>query len=115
MAQTPQSVLEARVRAAVEAIAPGASVSGAIVTTARDAAHGDYSTPVAMQLAKQLKQPPLAIAEQLAAALDVAGVATDVTVAPPGFVNLRVDQTWLAQRVGDLVGDDRAGVDLAER
>jgi len=115
MGATPQSVLDARVRAAVDAIAPGATISGSAVTTAKDPQHGDYSTPVAMQLAKQLKQPPLAIAEQLAAALDVTGVATDVTVAPPGFVNLRIDRAWLATRVGDLVGDDRAGVDVAAR
>src|SRR5687767_3372830 len=83
MAQTMQSLLEARIRAAVSAIAPEASLSGAIVTTARDPQHGDYATPVAMQLAKQLKQPPLAIAEQLAAVLDVSGLALAPTVAPP--------------------------------
>lgn len=111
MGATPQSVLEARVRAAVAAIAPDASIAGVAVTTARDPDHGDYSSPVAMQLAKQLKQPPLAIAERLAAALDVAGVAGPPTVAPPGFVNLTIDPAWLAARLSELVGDDRAGVD----
>src|SRR5688500_5076889 len=113
MADTMQSLLEARIRAAVAAIAPEATLSGAVVTTARDPQHGDYATPVAMQLAKQLKQAPLAIAEQLAAALDVTGLATDVTVAAPGFVNLRVDPAWLSRRIGDLVGDARAGVEVA--
>ena len=113
MAETMQSLLEARIRAAVAAIAPDATLSGAIVTTARDPQHGDYATPVAMQLAKQLKQAPLAIAEQLAGALDVSGLATDVTVAPPGFVNLRVDPAWLSARMSELVGDDRAGVEPA--
>ena len=113
MADTMQSLLEARIRAAVAAIAPEAALSGAIVTTARDPQHGDYATPVAMQLAKQLKQAPVAIAEQLAAALDVTGLATDVTVAAPGFVNLRVDPAWLSRRIGDLVGDERAGVEVA--
>jgi arginyl-tRNA synthetase len=113
MAETMQSLLEARVRAAVEAIAPGATLNGAIVTNARDPQHGDYSTPVAMQLAKQLKQAPLAIAERIAAELDVAGLAGPPTVAPPGFVNLTIDPAWLAGRISELVGDDRAGVDLA--
>lgn len=115
MAETLQSLLEARVRAAVEAIAPGATIAGAVVTAAKDPAHGDYSTPVAMQLAKTLKQAPLAIAQQLADALDLSGLGTDVTVAPPGFVNLRADPVWLAGRVGDLVGDDRAGVERSDR
>ncbi|MEA3055013.1 MAG: arginyl-tRNA synthetase [Actinomycetota bacterium] len=114
MGATPQSLLEARVRAAVEAIAPDAIVNGALVTTARDPQHGDFSSPVAMQLAKQLKQAPLAIAEQLAAAVDVAGIAEPPTTAAPGFVNFRVDGSWLAGRIGELVGDDRAGIDQAE-
>src|SRR4051794_32449720 len=115
MPHTMQSLLEERVRAAVAAIAPDATLSGAIVTSARDPQHGDYSTPDAMQLAKQLKQAPLAIAERIAAELDVTGLAEAPTVAPPGFVNLKVDARWLAHRVSDLVGDDRAGVDLAAR
>ncbi|HVM51666.1 MAG TPA: arginine--tRNA ligase [Acidimicrobiales bacterium] len=113
MGSTPQSLLDARVRAAVEAIAPGAELAGAVVTTAKDPAHGDYSTPVALQLAKQLKQAPLDIAERLAAALDVTGLAGPPTVAPPGFVNLTIDPGWLAGRLGELVGDERAGVERA--
>jgi arginyl-tRNA synthetase len=115
MGSTPQSLLDARVRAAVATIAPDAVVNGALVTTARDPQHGDFSSPVAMQLAKQLRQPPLAIAEQLAAAVDVAGLAGPPTTAAPGFVNFRLDPAWLAARIGALVGDDRAGVDRVER
>jgi arginyl-tRNA synthetase len=114
MAETMQSLLEARVRAAVDVIAPGATVNGAIVTTGRDPQHGDFSSPVAMQLAKQLKRAPLAIAEQLAGAVDVSGLAEPPTTAAPGFVNFRVDGGWLAGRVSELVGDDRAGVDRAD-
>lgn len=115
MGSTPQSLLDARVRAAVAAIAPDAVVNGALVTTARDPQHGDFSSPVAMQLAKQLKQAPLAIAEQLAAAIDVSGLADPPTTAAPGFVNFRIASSWLANRVSELVGDDRAGVDRVDK
>jgi arginyl-tRNA synthetase len=114
MGATPQSLLEDRMRAAIAAVAPDAVVNGALVTTARDPHHGDFSSPVAMQLAKQLKQAPLAIAEQLAATVDVTGIAEPPTTAAPGFVNFRVDGSWLAGRIGELVGDDRAGVDQAD-
>jgi arginyl-tRNA synthetase len=113
MATTMQSLLEARVRAAVSAIAPEATLSGSIITAAKDPQHGDYATPVAMQLAKPLKQAPLVIAEQLRAVLDISGLATEATVAPPGFINFKVDPAWLSDRVGALVGDARAGVELA--
>jgi arginyl-tRNA synthetase len=115
MAETMQSLLEARVLAAVEAIAPGASVKGAVVTAAKNPEHGDFATGAAMQLAKPLGQAPLAVAERLAAALDVAGIATVVGVAAPGFVNLRADPAWLANRIAELVGDDRAGVERVDR
>ena len=111
MAESLQSLLESRLRAAVAQLAPEATISGAVVTTARDPQHGDYSSPVAMQLAKQLGEAPLAIAERIAAAVELAGIASTPTVAPPGFVNIKVDPAWLAGRMSELVGDDRAGVD----
>ncbi|RJF43247.1 arginine--tRNA ligase [Actinomyces sp. 2119] len=53
--------------------------------------HGDWSTNVAMQLAKKARTTPRALAELLAGRLaDVAGVAR-VEVAGPGFLNIRLD------------------------
>ncbi len=58
-----------------------------------DPSFGDIATPVALGLAKPLRRPPRAIAEELAARLrGVPGVAA-VEVAGPGFVNLRIDRT----------------------
>ncbi len=104
-------LLAERVRAAVaEAFGPGVSAPEPLVLPARDPRHGDYATSVAMALARQLKEPPPALAGRLVAALDVADLCEPPTVAG-GFVNLRLRPEWLAGRVADLLGDDRAGLE----
>lgn len=56
-----------------------------------DGSHGDYATPVCMQMAKTAKQPPRALAEQLRTRLladaQVARLVEDIQVAGPGFIN----------------------------
>lgn len=75
--------------------------------TRPESQYGDYATNVAMQLAKPLHQNPRAIAEQIKTALEQSDYFSDVTIAGPGFINLRVsaqdlhDQLELGFR-GDL-------------
>lgn len=52
---------------------------------------GDYATNVAMRLAGQLHRRPRDIAEEIKAKLDGLGLFSDVSIAGPGFINLRVD------------------------
>ena len=52
---------------------------------------GDYATNVAMRLAGQLHRRPRDIAEEIKAKLDEMGLFSDVSIAGPGFINLRVD------------------------
>ena len=57
----------------------------------RNRDHGDYSTNVALQLAKKAGTNPRALAERLATRLrEVPGVTT-IDVAGPGFLNITVD------------------------
>jgi arginyl-tRNA synthetase len=53
---------------------------------------GDFSTAVALKLAKSLKRKPIEIAEELAARLREEQVPqiAEITVTPPGFINFRV-------------------------
>src|SRR5215510_5996725 len=55
----------------------------------KQAQHGDYSSPIAMQLARQLRQSPDATAQALvSAALPSEWVTAEVS--RPGFINFRV-------------------------
>lgn len=51
---------------------------------------GDYATNVAMRLAKPLHQAPRQIAEQIVSSLQQTGLFGGITIAGPGFINLRV-------------------------
>src|SRR5918999_4795015 len=54
--------------------------------------HGDYASSVALKLARPLRRAPAAIAEAIATHLRArAGdVLEDVSVAAPGFINVRL-------------------------
>ena len=55
----------------------------------REPGHGDWTTNLAMTIAKPLRRPPRAIAEALAAAFPESGVFEKPEVAGPGFLNFR--------------------------
>jgi arginyl-tRNA synthetase len=66
-----------------------------VVLTRPDAQFGDYATNVALQLAKPLGKNPRDIAEEIAAKLRENEDFTDVTVAGPGFINIRLGDAAL--------------------
>ena len=66
-----------------------------VVLTRPDAQFGDYATNVALQLAKPLGKNPRDIAEEIAAKLRENEDFTEVTVAGPGFINIRLGDAAL--------------------
>lgn len=73
---------------------------------------GDYASPVALQLAKPAKMPPLKIAEAIAAHVPASEMVADVTVSPPGFVNFTLSPGWLAGQVDRILSDGATFADL---
>ncbi|MGH2513077.1 MAG: hypothetical protein ACRDGQ_10355, partial [Candidatus Limnocylindrales bacterium] len=81
--------------------------------------HGDLATNLALKLARPLRRAPLAIAEALAAELnresnDHSSAAStpieSASVAPPGFINLRLaDASLDGVLAGILAEPDRWG------
>lgn len=69
-----------------------------VIEIPKDKSHGDYSTNVAMQLTRMLKNNPRKIAEAVVEALDKD--AADIErceIAGPGFINFTIKNTSLAQ------------------
>ena len=58
---------------------------------------GDYATSVAMKLAGPLGRNPREIAEEIAGALRETGQFSNVDIAGPGFINLRISDTKLLE------------------
>jgi arginyl-tRNA synthetase len=64
---------------------------------------GDYASAVAMQVQKQVGKPPIEIAKTIQAHLPQAEFISAVEIAPPGFLNFRLSDPWLAHRVDDII------------
>jgi arginyl-tRNA synthetase len=74
---------------------------------------GDYQSNAAMGLAKTLGQKPRDVAEQIKAKLDLGGMAEQVSIAGPGFINVKLSHPWLAAELQNLLPQERLGVDKA--
>jgi len=71
----------------------------------RDATHGDLATNAAMVLAKPAGTNPRALAEALAGELRALPEVAEVSVAGPGFINLRLhDDVW-REEIATIVGE----------
>src|SRR4029450_9675852 len=73
----------------------------------RDVAHGDIATNAAMVLAKAAKKKPRDIAEPLLARLKANPDVVDGAVAGPGFINLKISDTFWRDRLRDCL---KAGI-----
>ncbi len=75
---------------------------------------GDYATPVCLQLARVARMAPLKIAQALAEHLPTMPFLAGAEVAPPGYVNFRLSERWLADQVDTVLktGDRFGCVDV---
>ena len=64
--------------------------------------HGDWASNAAMQLAPVARAAPMRIAEVLAAHFDPPPSVAEVSIAAPGFLNLRLDPGWVAAQVDPI-------------
>ena len=85
--------LLAALAAELETLAPGGAARAAFESP-KVAAHGDFACTAAMQLAKPLKLNPRQVAESLRSALlatpAFARWVSDIDIAGPGFINIRL-------------------------
>jgi arginyl-tRNA synthetase len=85
--------LQAGLGEALRELAPDAEVR-AMFESPKVAAHGDFASTAAMQLAKPLKLNPRQVAERLRALLlaqpSYARWVSDIDIAGPGFLNIRL-------------------------
>jgi arginyl-tRNA synthetase len=66
-----------------------------VTLTRPDPQFGDYATNVALQLAKPLGKNPRTIAEEIAGKLRESDDFAEVSIAGPGFINIRLDDAAL--------------------
>ena len=71
---------------------------------------GDYQANGVMAVAKKLGMAPRQLAEQVLSHLDLNGIANKVEIAGPGFINIFLDPTFLAENVNSALASERLGV-----
>lgn len=78
-------------------------VATEVTLTRPDAQFGDYATNVALQLAKPLGKTPREIAELIAIELRKDEAFEEVSVAGPGFINIRISNEAILAKAGQTM------------
>ncbi|MBE6148785.1 MAG: arginine--tRNA ligase [Firmicutes bacterium] len=77
--------------------------------------NGDYSTNIALQLARELRRNPLDIAKEIASGITDKAI-NNVVVAPPGFINFFVTNDYLLENINNVIelGDKYGSCDIGK-
>ena len=110
---TLRELLAARLRDALAA--SGHDAARADVSQAGDARFGDYQANAAMVLAKEKKANPRELAGEILSHIDVSGLAVKPEIAGAGFINFRLENSFLSEALSHLAADSRLGVDVVAR
>ncbi len=86
-----------------------------LIRRSQDPKFGDYQANLAMPLGKRLRRPPRDVAAEVVRRLDLAQICEPPEIAGPGFINLRLKDAWLIERLASAVADPRLGVAAAAR
>ncbi|RZL93226.1 MAG: arginine--tRNA ligase, partial [Variovorax sp.] len=107
--------LLAALASTLESFSPGAGAR-AVFESPKVAAHGDFATTAAMQLAKPLGRKPRELAEEISAALRGTPVfdrwVEAIDIAGPGFLNIRLKTAAKQEVVREVLA---AGADFGRR
>ena len=74
---------------------PGAALPSVVVEQPPKVELGDFAIPV-FPFAKPLRSAPLKIAEAIRAEIGAIEGIAEMQVAPPGYLNVRIDRGWMA-------------------
>jgi arginyl-tRNA synthetase len=113
-----QSRLKEEIRAAVVKanLATEEQIPDVILEIPKEKAHGDYSTNMAMQLARVAKKAPRMIAEALIENFDTSKASIEkIELAGPGFINFYMNNAYLTDLIptvleaGEKYGETNVG------
>ncbi|MGH1035836.1 arginine--tRNA ligase [Bacillus cereus] len=90
-------------------LATEAQIPNVVLESPKDKTNGDFSTNMAMQLARVAKKAPRMIAEELVANFDKAKASIEkIEIAGPGFINFYMDNSYLTDLIPTIVNAGEA-------
>ncbi|TYS09879.1 arginine--tRNA ligase [Bacillus subtilis] len=113
-----KDVLKEEIKAAVlkAGLAEESQIPNVVLETPKDKTHGDYSTNMAMQLARAAKKAPRQIAEEIVAHFDKGKASIEkLDIAGPGFINFYMNNHYLTKlipsvlKAGEAYGETNIG------
>jgi len=93
-----KTLLEQRVRAAMQAAEIPDSCPANITISTRPE-FGDFQANGAMGAAKKLKTNPRELAQKILEHLDLSGIADNIEIAGPGFINIHLSHSFLGEQL----------------
>lgn len=108
MKQTLIELIDSRVCNALAAA--GCENVPAVIQPAGRPEFGDYQANGVMGAAKARKMNPRQLAGEVIGRLDLAGIASKVEIAGPGFINITLSPEFLATQVDEALRDAMLGV-----
>lgn len=86
-----------------------------MVRPSGDPKFGDYQANFAMPLGKQLGRPPRDVAKQVVEQSELGDLCSEVSLAGPGFINLRIANDVIRRQLLAAFRDQRLGVPVVEQ
>ncbi len=99
------------IAAAVEAeqLSTPKDIPAIVVKRTEDDTHGNYSSPIALSLAKHAKLKPVDIVEIIVKHMPKKEYIGKMEAAAPGFLNITISADYLASRMDDVPNEDLCG------
>lgn len=118
--QQVQEKLKQEIKDAVikAGLATKEEIPNVVLELPKDKTHGDYSTNMAMQLARVAKKAPRAIAESLIENFDRNKASIEkIEIAGPGFINFYMDNQYLTELIPVILeaGESYGESDFGEK
>jgi arginyl-tRNA synthetase len=82
---------------------PSAALPEAVLERPQNSGHGDYASSLPLKLARVARLNPLDIANNLMSQMQAASEIADIEVAPPGFINFTLKNSWLNGQVNSIL------------
>lgn len=104
-------ILSEKVSAAMVAAGLPADTNPAVSNSTKPQ-FGDYQANGVMGAAKKLKTNPRELATKVVEQLEpvLSGIAEQIELAGPGFINIHLDKSWLAEQLSAATKDSHLGV-----
>jgi arginyl-tRNA synthetase len=84
-----------------------------ILVSASNPKFGDYQANVALSLSKKLGKQPRIIAGEIVSKLDISDICEPPEIAGPGFINLKLQRSYLEAQLNAIQLDSRLGIPKA--